>query len=137
MENTLEAVSVESYTLAGIYVPTQKEDWPISHGNCFTVLTEGGKSYRIVDFAYENLEEALRRGLTWPIKIFPLSACVAVIHDPRIPDDWYRDYWCEVCCPEELLPLPQILAHKRQIARGEREAGDGFIKIDTAKSPKL
>ena len=65
-------------------------------------------------------KKLLGGGVTWPIKVHPISEHQAVIHDERIPDNWYSNGWCEICCPRDLLPIEQKLAHSRQEARGER-----------------
>lgn len=94
---------------------------PHEYGNCFTVLCDDGKHRRVVNFVLENLEAGVEKhGLTWPIRIKALTDRVAVVHDERIPDNWYSKRFCEVCCPTNLLPLPQLLAHERQIAYGDR-----------------
>ena len=98
--------------------------------NCFSVVTDQGKHYRIVNFYLDSgfiqhpgskkgLETLLKEGLTWPIKIAVLSERIACINDPRIPDSEYRDEFCEVCCPQELLPMPQRLRKARRIASGK------------------
>jgi hypothetical protein len=112
----IDAVEIGEQTLVGSF-----GDFPRKHGNCFGLITEEGKNYRIVNFIVENLEEALERGLEWPIKIIPITERTAIIHDERIPHDWYMDRWCEVCCPHDLLPIPQKLRQDREIKYGTRE----------------
>lgn len=128
------ALQITSHTLVGVYTAG---GFPVAHGNCFNVLCSDGKERAIVNVALENLEEAIKRGVTWPIKIKRLSDRHAVIHDERIPDNWYGSGFCEICCPKELLPVDQLLAHERQIARGEREEHLGCVCIDWSKRPKL
>lgn len=124
-------------TLVGVFIKT----YPAEHGNCFSVKATDGKEYRIVNFNHENMEEALRRGLKFPIKIKPIGKCVAIIHDSRIPDNWYDKVWCEVCCPGYLLPMPQTMRHERQIERGElieRRYGNYIIStVDFSKAPRF
>ena len=103
------AAEITLTTLIG--VDTNK--YPVRHGNCFSVKADDGGHYRIVNFAHENVEELIRRGVNFPYRILPLSKEVAVIHDNRIPPEWYRDHFCSVCCPEELLPMPQKLTNIR------------------------
>lgn len=114
--NDMKAVGVTGYTLVGV-----SGSAPHKRGNCFSVAADDGAEYKIVNFVYENLEALQEAGLTWPIGIRALSARIAVIHDHRIPDDWYQTQFCEVCCPKALLPLPQTLRHEREIMQGVRE----------------
>ncbi len=131
------AVGVTYQTMVGSW-----GDFPREHGNCFGVEVDG-REYRVVNFIQENLAEAIKRGITWPIKVKLISERHAVIHDERIPDSWYSKEFCEVCCPKEMLPVNQLLRHDRQIARGERKETPasgripGMITIDTSKAPRL
>jgi hypothetical protein len=125
----LNATKVGMVTCVGVLT----DKYPVEHGNCFDLYAEG-KFYRIVNFCHENLEEAIKRHkLTWPIKISPLKddSDIAIIYDERIPDSWYSYRYCEVCCPEQFLPINQQLTHKRQELRGERtytDVSDGPLK---------
>jgi hypothetical protein len=112
----LMAEAMTSHTLVGY----RDGPYPMASGNCFSVRVDPGEEYRIVNFGYENLREAIRRGITWPIQILPIALKLAVIHDTRIPDSWYSKQWCETCCPTRFLPPPQRLAHLRDIERGHR-----------------
>lgn len=111
---TENAVLLTIQTLIG---PSQ--GFPVKRGNCFSVKTDEEKRYQIVNFNAENWEEMLRRGLELPVKILPISEHHAVIHDKRIPDDWYDSDYCEICCPQTLLPENQKLSYNRREARGE------------------
>ena len=115
-ENIKYATNITIVTLVGIL----KDNYPLTDGNCFSVNVENEvKDYRIVNFGYENLKELLRQGLTWPIKIKILSGRTAIIHDYRIPDDWYFEHFCGVCCPQSLLPVNQQVQRERAIERGD------------------
>lgn len=134
MNGTRFAVHITSQTLLGV----PNGPYPLeSGGNCFSVECDDGNVYRIVNFVLENLKEAVRRGVPWPIKVRPISESFAVVHDERIPDDWYRNRWCETCCPESLLPVTQQLQHERHEACGARERFAGGIMIDRSKLPTL
>lgn len=128
---TVKAICIEGHTLIGSY-----GDFPRSSGNCFTVKGKNGKNYRIVNFIYENLMELEKQGLTWPVEIEVLEENIAVINDPRVADRWYLSKFCEVCCPESLLPVPQLLQHKRMELRGERRTKDGWTTL-FAQNPKF
>jgi len=129
----MKAFSISEHTLIGV----GGDDFPLSSGNCFSVEAEDRKYYRIINFVLENLEEAIKRGIDWPIEIKILRGRIAVIHDSRIPDSWYSTRFCEVCTPKDMLPLPQLLAHERQIARGERIEREGSTSIIVDKIPML
>lgn len=119
----MNAISVTSVTLVGV-IGTP----PLDRGNCFSVKDSAGEQYRIVNFVHENLEALLASGLTWPIECKVLAPGVAVINDPRIGERWFAARFCEICCPQYLLPTPQLLKHERDIARGFREEKDGMLK---------
>ena len=123
----LKATGVAGYSLLGC-----DELLPHKRGNCFSVEAEGG-NYRIVNFVHENLEELIEAGLTYPIGIRVLAGNIAVIHDKRIPSEWYRSEFCEVCCPRSLLPLPQTLRQEREVRQGVRMEGDGFVLLNCRK----
>lgn len=118
----LKAVKILCHTL--VDVPGKP---PLNHGNCFTVIGDDGKAYSIVNFVYENVRPLVNAGLTWPIDMRVIGAEVAVIHDKRIPSAWYRDSFCESCCPRKLLPMPQTLQHEREVMQGVREERDGYV----------
>jgi hypothetical protein len=132
VDEKLMATKVTEYTLVGSW-----GDFPRKQGNCFSVLASDGKCYRIVNFLHENLEQLNALGIVFPVQIRALSDGVAVIHDSRIPDEWYSSRFCEMCCPDSLLPLPQLLAHARQEACGYRTVGKGLVWYDTSKRPVL
>jgi hypothetical protein len=111
--------------------------FPLSSGNCFSVLTEDNKQYRIVNFCFENIEELIKRGICHPFQIGILSDRVAVLLDSRIPDSWYQEHYCEACCPDSLLPHGQQMRHIRQEERGERVVKGNCIFTDFSKAPKI
>lgn len=128
------AIKVTTVTLVGFLY---NDEYPHSHGNCFSVYTDDNHEFRIVNFNHENFEEAIKRGVSFPIKIGILSQYIAIIHDERIPDNWYSNTFCTICCRDNLLPSLQKFAHDRQEKRGERITKDGIIKIDFDKRPEL
>jgi hypothetical protein len=132
MADKLMALRVTNVTLVGAY-----GDFPMERGNCFSVFAADGNEYRIVNFVHENMAHLKGRRISLPIQIRALADNIAVIHDPRIPDEWYAIRFCETCCPNSLLPLPQALAHERQEAQGVRKVHEGFITINHGKRPVL
>jgi len=140
-----KAINVGIQTL----VAFMSKEFPIDGGNCFSVHTESGKGYQILNFGCENLEEAIRRGVTWPITILVLQESnkethargCAVIHDPRIPNDWYWKEFCESCAPRNLLSSSQRLRLDRELKAGirtERETDIGtIVSYDHDKRPEL
>lgn len=127
------AFSVVSHTLLGVF----KNEYPVLSGNCFAVEATDGQHYGIVNFNLENWEEVLRRGIELPIQIAIVHKNVAIVHDERIPHEWYSEYWCELCCPDQFLPVTQKLRHDREIRSGFRTDHGHSIQFDPSKSPKL
>ena len=82
--------------------------------NCCDVETEDGSNYRVVNFYAEHLESLIA---IYPIKIAILSERIAVVHDERIPDEMYRNTFCEVCCPYEFWSTPQKMRLERSKIR--------------------
>jgi hypothetical protein len=132
---TINASSITSSTLVGV----AKSKPPYKNGNCFSLACGKREEYRIVNFNLENLKHLLRCGLTWPVKISKISDRLAILHDERIPDEFYDKEYCEVCCKKDLLPVTQQSRIMRQIKRGQRiDFDDGFfIKLDYSKKPTL
>jgi hypothetical protein len=129
-QNLKMAIGDTTHTLVGVGIgPSTK--FPISWGNCFSVMCDHQIQYRIVNFNYENLQYLLvHKMIQFPIQILVLAGTVAVFHDFRIEYDWYSDRFCETCCPEDLLPIPQQLKIQRDKDAGiivdkEITMGDG------------
>ena len=78
--------------------------------------------YYIFEFlkSIHNTELLKNNKVDFPIKLSIIGKFVAVVDDERIPDNWYNDDFCTVCCPENLLPLPQRLKIKREETSGKR-----------------
>ena len=133
MNKVLLATKITCQTCLGVH----GDKFPLDHGNCFSLRTEEG-DFKIINFVLENLEHALQEGkISWPIKIKTLSSeHHAVVHDERFPDSWYQPRFCEVCCPKYLLPMPQLLTYERQVVRGQRVEGPGFVTILPSLAPK-
>lgn len=110
----LYAKHLTMMTLVGAHSDT----YPYKRGNCFSVMATDGKEYKIVNFVAENFKALHKFGCASPIKIKVLAGKTAVIHDDRIPANWYRKDFCEVCTPASLLPMPQQLAHERLVSCG-------------------
>lgn len=130
---TENAVSVTTITLVGY----SADKYPIDGGNCFSVLTDEDKEYRIVNFGHENWEEMINRGVDYPIKIIPISERQAIVHDSRIPHSWYSDRFCEVCTPLHLRPITQRLRTQRDIECGAEVHSEHCIRFDRNKRPDL
>ncbi len=136
----MKAISVECQTCLGALFP-KDEDGPCGV-NCFSVKSDDGKTYRIVNFYVENLNRLIdKKGLTWPVECKVLGPKTAIIHDPRIGERWYNKNYCEICCPKELLPCNQRDIHERDIMRGRRqERSTGTINcvsIDGSKKAEI
>lgn len=143
MQNVVMGEYITTRTLVGAY----SKKYPYKHGNCFSMKCDNGQSYRIVNFVYENLTEAINRGIELPVRVLPLNDSVAVICDTRIPNNWYRRDFCTTCCPESLLPLPQRLGIQLELDCGARvnrvcDRSDGggtyvIVKCDSSKLPDI
>lgn len=118
-ETLLNGIEVGGSTLVGYLA----REFPISGngGNCFTMILENGLSLQILNFGLENLEELVRRGLTWPVKVIRISGDYGVVCDGRIGDRWYNQEPCSVCTPADLIPIPQRLKQLRRCERGVRK----------------
>ena len=132
--NTILADHIVSQTLVG-----SSGGFPRQFGNCFSVRA-GEKEYNILNFKAENLEYLIKeKKLSWPIQIHILSDKCAVIHDSRIPHNFYSEEFCRICTPYDLLPLPQKLHLARRVLTNEdvyTESGDIITHIIT-KPTKL
>lgn len=128
----LMANKITCVTLVGIMA----NKYPLASGNCFSVEAEDNNEYKIVNFVHENIEELSNRGFKRPFKIAILGPGVAVVHDERIPDEWYADHYCEVCCPRDLLPINQRMKHLRHIACGYRVEKGSSVMFNSALLPK-
>ncbi len=148
---TINAYSIGLETLLG--VNTKDFDPPYEHGNCFDLVTKpfdnkkkkypkGAKSYRILNFVLENLEYALKNKLIeWPIKIHILDNNSAVIHDERIPHEWYNEDFCSVCTPQNLKLFTTKLKNARDELTGARKVFQkkgslGMISCNSKFRPK-
>lgn len=121
----MKAIRITSQTLIGF--PDKR---PAESGNCFSIEADDGHGYRIVNFNLENLEALIKLGLTYPIECKQLAGGIAIIHDPRIGERWYRNRFCEVCCPEKLLPITQLHRHERDVMRGRRTEKERYVRYD-------
>jgi hypothetical protein len=119
------ALEVGEITLVGSF-----GKYPREFGNCFGVITKNSR-YRILNFVYENLENLIDvKKIEFPMNILVIKGTdYAFLHDKRIPENYYRNRICEVCCSLELLPYTQRLKHYREMDKGLREEKNGWIKI--------
>lgn len=139
--NTVDGLQAICTTYVGYF----SKDFPMSNGNCFSIKTKEHQ-YKILNFGYENLEHLLVQkqidlitDLDWPIQIHPVSDNHAVIHDDRIPHDYYDKDFCTICTPFELLPLPQQLYRARCVLTGQdvySEPDENGIQIISSNSSK-
>lgn len=144
-----EAIGIGIQTLVGV----DTSEYPTRDGNCFSVMVKDhpdngideadnrldiGET-RIVNFGVENLRRLLEVGvLEWPIQIAFLdeSKRTGIIHDERIPGEWYDKHYCETCCPDYLLPLPQQAANDIDERAGHRTTTGSLIKFSHGDKSK-
>lgn len=113
----LEFSKILGQTLVCSYGP-----FPRKGGNCFDVKASNGKSYNILNFNVENLDELLKtQKISYPIKIGVMDESRAVIIDSRISPEWYSDF-CSVCCPREMLPLDRRILIKLKEDSGKQKS---------------
>ena len=131
--DTIPADCITTQTLVGSY-----GKFPRQFGNCFSVRA-CGKEYRILNFKVENLEHLIeKRGLSWPVQIHVLSDDCAVLHDSRIPHDFYSSEFCACCTPYDLLPLQQKLhLARRVLTREDVYSESGIITSVIPKTTEL
>jgi hypothetical protein len=128
------ATDIGFVSLVGVY----SSEWPIKWGNYFSMSAEDGKSYQIVNFWYENLEQLLEhKEIEFPIPLLILDDGYAMIHDPRIPDDWYVKDSVSTCVPRRYHTIHQQAKHQRGIDGGWIEEFDTVQKFDMGKQPKI
>lgn len=109
-------------------IGTMWKEFPYPSGNCFSLIDENSNIYRILNFNHENFKELFRIGvLSYPVKVLAMTEHQAVLHDSRIPEEWYSKRFCEICTPSFLLPVNQRLEQLREVDRGDREEKNGFI----------
>jgi len=131
-----KAISIGMQTLVGY---DRNAKFPIAKGNCFSMETEDGNGYRIINFGVENLEELLKtRVIAYPIEIYIPDGYdnIAYIADKRIPDDWYWKNFCSGCCPRALWPKEQLDDWNRRIESGEIVESNGMITYNIKPDPE-
>lgn len=123
MKETYEIENIKKAKRTGYvtYVGYVTCSFPMETGNCFSVISEDGSEYSVVNFNYENLKELLKRGeLEWPIDIISISEQHCVVADHRIPIEWYNTKFCETCTPKHLLTPQQKLSRILDLKSGKR-----------------
>lgn len=125
--NLIHGISVTTVTLVGIV----QKSYPYKHGNCFSMLADNGREYKVVNFFYENLKEGIRRNkLTLPVRLYVLgdaaTSTTAILYDTRIPGDWYNSEFCTTCTPHKLLPFGQRAIKELKIESGAIIVTDKF-----------
>ncbi len=116
MENLVYGIEIGSQTLVGV----NTDKFPVSRGNCFDMLADDGNSYKIINFAVENLRFLIKQGMIeLPVRLLVENDRCASIHDTRIQHNFYRDDICTVCAPVSLLNYTQQLTRARKLETGE------------------
>jgi hypothetical protein len=104
-KNTIiQADRIGGQTLVGVW----GKEFPLPHGNCFDVVVNEEKGYKIVNMVLENLQHLIdQQIIAWPIDILAISEHQAIMIDKRIPKEYYAKRICSICCPFALLPITQ------------------------------
>lgn len=99
------ALKVTEHTLVGV----MSDKFPISRGNCFSVLANDQKNYKVVNMNLENLEFLIKEDnrVSWPIEIKLLGNGYCKIIDKRIPKNYLDKDYCIICTSRNLLPFVQ------------------------------
>ena len=129
-DERLTIKQIGSVTLVGV----DTSSYPVHHGNCFDVVCDDGKNYRISNFSYENYSEVTQRFELSDVKVSIIGKRNAIIADERIPTEWYDQRWCSICTPSNLLPPQQQLEDKLSELKGDTtyiDAGDFTIVSQT------
>lgn len=81
----------------------------------------------------ENLKHLLQENIIkFPIKCKVIGKYNAIIIDSRVPENFLRKNYCEICTPHSLLPDYQKKRIQEEIDSGQREEiniGNGMILI--------
>jgi hypothetical protein len=92
--------------------------YPKNYGNYFSLVTSKGKQYEIANFWYENLEYLLENNVvSYPLEIKVLDKKWAIIHDTRIPDNFYSE--TSYRAPTKYWSIKQLAQRRRKIETGE------------------
>jgi len=78
------ALSVHGHSLIGVF----KESFPVKHGNYFSINSDDGNCYNVVNILHENILELMRIGIEFPYKINVINKHDCKICDDRIPNLW-------------------------------------------------
>lgn len=117
------ATSIGFVTCVGHMAAHDPKNYPLKRGNCFGMQVKTSehlnKEFRILNFCYENLKALLDTKIVeFPIKVLMVSDNCAVVHDTRIPHDWYTPF-CNSCTPLELMAPERRLLKWRMVESGE------------------
>ncbi len=82
----MKAIDIGWVTLVGFI----KSEYPQKYGNSFSIVSNNGKEYRVVNMVYENLDYLLEeKKLVFPIEVELIEGTTSVnIIDKRIPDGY-------------------------------------------------
>lgn len=122
LENKI-ATSIGEVSCVGII----SKKFPLNHGNYFSIYI-GKKQYEVANFWFENLEHLIKTNVvSFPINVKILNNRWVLIHDSRIPHNYYSES-ISYRAPLEFWSIPDLLKRQREIEDGTLEIFDGYEK---------
>jgi len=96
-----------AYKVGGQTIIASSGPFPRDRTNCFDLILENHRSYKVVNMGLENLQYLIEKGkVDWPLMVQHVETnprCVEVV-DARVPREYLREYWCETCIGRQFIP---------------------------------
>jgi hypothetical protein len=128
---TKEAVACGEVSCVGFLNQTFPSAW----GNYFSLVDSEDNYYKIINFHHENFDELFRTGvIEYPVNMKVLEKGFAMLHDIRIPNEWYMTKTMTTTVPVKYYTIHQKAEYERGIERGnivDKRNGIVSYKIDT------
>jgi hypothetical protein len=102
-----------------------EKDFPLNHGNYFSLDAEDGKGYEIANFWYEDFDYLIRNKIIeFPVNIKVLEKKWAIISDNRVPFEFYSE--TSYRAPEKYWSLKDRLIRHQKIDTGIIKIFNGY-----------
>ena len=119
----LKATSIGYVSCVGVMA--EEKDFPLNHGNYFSLETEDGKEYEIANFWYEDFDYLIRnKVIEFPVNIKVLEKKWAIISDNRVPFKFYSE--TSYRAPEKYWSLKDRLIRQQKIDTGIIKIFNGY-----------